>query len=360
MVILTLLVVLLSAAMATLRYSAARQEEKRAGLEDDFTIWMKVSDLRGIKSDGLNIDSHYVRMFLTDDYNDLSPFVTDVCLKATTTLHNYDNARLVGITRREAEKLLSPESGGTVSFREGWSWADFLDNKAVCLGEYPYGADAETMILHYGDGKSAEFTIIGAIQQPDSEHIYFFCPWVFLVEEGNERSEVLRATVADNRRLGEFKETAQKYFVAVNINNTFSFQYHFALTIFDSAYTQSHKSASRNIELLKVALPVFLTAVFAVGFFAGFLVLRNRKREYALMRAMGASKTAAVTLLAVEYMIVCAVGMIIYAVLMLFTEPLTYAGVFLPATALCFMAGIMACILVETRNSVLKSLQFKE
>jgi len=65
-------------------------------------------------------------------------------------------------------------------------------------------------------------------------------------------------------------------------------------------------------------------------------------------------------LITIEYCIVCIAGAVLYLILSTFIQALRHAGVYLPAVMLCFVGGILAAVLVETRKSVLKALQFKE
>jgi len=140
-------------------------------MEQTFPISIEVSDARGIKSDGLDIDSSYIKLFTDENLpSGMAPFVTDVSLKLTLPIFGYPSTAketlLSGITNRASDKMLSPESGLAVVFYEGHSWDDFRGNEAVCLSPYPHGADNGYVDLTYKTGPDAEavrFTIIGHV-----------------------------------------------------------------------------------------------------------------------------------------------------------------------------------------------------
>jgi F0F1-type ATP synthase assembly protein I len=270
---------------------------------------------------------------------------------------------LVGITQQESDIELLPENGVAIGFVEGYSWDDFgMDSTdAICLVPIGTPIDSDGNIqISVKNSEAVTLAVAGIVYGGNPDKIY--CPWRYLIntfEGGMEWSQSFRATIIDNKRLAEIKEKMKTAFTYADPMHPGT-EYSYAMTIFDSQYMSSHKSVSQNIALLTAAQPIFLIIDIIIGFMTGFLLLRQRRKEYALFRAIGCGKAGAISLLLLEYTIICIFSAAIYSVSAIFITAVQSGFAYLPFVIICFIMGIFAAEIVIMRDSALKSLQTNE
>lgn len=373
--LIALLTFVLSAGIGVIRYAQGVQEEKLEALERDFPVWVRVSDPTGAKTDGLNIINIYVFLFILEDYDvqngiAMKDNFKHVCLKLTQEASVLDKQGgtktlpMLGITQAESDPALSPDNNAVVSFFEGYSWADFWEDKAICLlpegFAQSYAVDTETGApLLTVEGKEVTLKVVGTVQGI-SDKIYV--PWRYVVNAyhgGIESSESLSAIIADNTRLSEIKERLRRSFTYTDLLRDPG-PYFLAITVFDSQYMAAHKSAMRSIELLAALQPVFMIFCAGMGLLAGLLLFRTRKREYALLRSVGAKRMYALWLLTSEFMLAAIIGALLCVVLSQMIPALREGALFAPIVLVCFLLGIVAAQWMILRESALKSLQTNE
>jgi hypothetical protein len=406
LIIIAALVFVLASLLGVLRYAVAMQREKRAAIERDFPITAEVSNILGTVTDGLDLRARVINRFTTDE-DGTGDYFIDVCykrtvspeitgsyialdgaaaerpvtfLKLTGVTCDGEDVRLVGVTRAESDGKLSPENGVTTQFRDGYSWEAFARSEPICLisDSVAPGTDTVTALMTV----SALYTDVDVAAAPPEE-LYttvtvpyefkvagtfhggggrIYCPWQYVIDEfyrGTPSTEVIRARIADNTRLAEIKAGMAKYFNPVNFALPPGAG-GFALTVYDAQYISSHRAVTHNIVLLTLAQPVYLVLVAAIGLFAGFILLRGRRREYALMRCVGSGKPLVIALLTAEYAAAGLFGAAVCAAVGAAVPAVSYGTVFAPAVLLCFIAGVFAAELMLLRDSVLTSLQNRE
>jgi len=373
--LIALLTFVLSAGIGVIRYALAVQREKLEAVERDFPVWVRVSDPTGTQTDGLDIVNIWVLPFIQEDYDvqdgvAMKDNFKHVCLKLTEEASVLDLQGapkllpMLGITQAESDPVLSPDNNAVVSFYEGYSWADFWEDKAICLlpegFAQSYATDAETGApLLKVQGEEVSLEVVGTVRGV-SDKIYV--PWRYVVNAycgGIESTESLSAIIADNTRLSEIKERLRRGFTYTDMLRDPG-PYTWAITVFDSQYMAAHKSAMRSIELLTSLQPVFMIFCAGMGLLAGLLLFRTRKREYALLRSVGAKRMYALWLLTSEFMLAAIAGALLCVVLSQLIPALREGALFAPIVLVCFLLGIVAAQLMILRESALKSLQTNE
>lgn len=375
-ILITMLTLALAAGMGVIRYAHGMQLEKLEAVERDFPVWIRISDPMGTRTDWLGIQNFYIYLFILEGYDvrdnvATKDYFTHVCLKLTQEAEATDTQTgeskkipLLGITQAESDSVLSPDNGAVVFFYEGYSWADFAEDKAICLLPEgfadSYAMDAETGIpLLTVAGAEEKFEVVGIVRGV-SDKIYV--PWRYVVNayrNGEESTESLSAMVADNTRLSEMKERMRRSFTYTDPFRDPG-PYSLAMTVFDSQYVAAHKSATRSIELLAALHPIFVVFSAGIGLLAGSVLFRTRKREYALLRSVGAKRKYALWLLTSEFLIAAITGGLLCVVLSLIIPALRETALFAPAVLLCFMLGVATAQTLILRESALKSLQTNE
>ncbi len=343
------------------------QQNKLESLEQEFPVWMRVSDLTGSQTDGLDIPNFYIWLFQSDIYVDQSgvavrEFFTKLCLKLTeqAQTEKQQTIQLLGITQRESDPLLAPENGAEVSFFEGFSWLDFEQDRALCLVPEGFAYDTDTGLIQLTvRGAETDYQVIGTVHGV-SNRVYV--PWRFVVNayrDGIETTESLAALVKDNTRLSEMKERMKKYFTYAEILKGTSI-YSYAMTVFDSGYMTAHQSATHNIDLLNTLQPVFMMFCAGMGLLAGFVLFRTRKREYALLRSVGTNRYQALWLLTSEFLLAAIAGGLLFVLMAMAVPALNGSLFFLPGVICCFAIGIVIAQMLILRESALRSLQSNE
>ncbi|MDO4565095.1 MAG: hypothetical protein Q4C04_05725 [Clostridia bacterium] len=365
------LTLVLSIAMGLLFNALLSQQEKLAQLEKEHPVWVHLSDATGAYADGLDIINSFIWIFTRDGYAadngvSTSEFFSRVCLKLSKKIPVTDASGeaserlLLGITHRESVPSLSEDSGTRVEFLEGYSWADFSEDKAVCLlpsDLVPLVEDGAIELLVDGTAKS--FTHIGTTYGVSKN---ICVPWAFFINaynNGLERSESLSALVADNTRLAEMKTRMERHFplkTSVDSRDIFNL----AMTVFDEPYLQAHKGASQMVRLLRALQPVFVAFCLGAGLFSGAVLFRTRRREYALLRSVGVAKIPALGLLSAEYIIASLLGGAAGLISAVFVPQLKHSMALIPVVILCLLAGIAVSQLVIMKKSALYVLQANE
>ena len=144
----------------------------------------------------------------------------------------YKNPLLFGISSLASDKLLLPEHGCVITWKEGYDESVFASDEAVCLipacmaNDYDNGSsevvldfsgaklvktfiDGKIQVVLEGTKYQHTFKIVGTYTGGDELSIY--CPYTNVEEICSQIGQApliwsLSATLADNNRLEEFRE----------------------------------------------------------------------------------------------------------------------------------------------------------
>lgn len=355
----------LTVLLSLIRNAINTQEEKLNILQNDFPIWMELSDTKGISSDNLSIPNFYIWHFIHESVSpegyEIYHLVKDVALKHTVdAIKDNLEVSLIGITRRESDYKLSVENGVQVEFYNGYTWDDFLQRQAICIvpanmrNDYIEVFITDDSNILAKEPAPIQLKVIGEVYGGDGSSIYV--PWIYVTEDGMEHSEVLRAVVSDNSQLNELKFRMKRYFTYVDFNRSDT-EYHFAMTIFDSSYIATYTSVTRNISLLRTGKFAFFIIAVIIGFLTGFLLVRTRRKEIALLRSIGISTRIIVLSFLLGYAIICLTTALFYTLLTIFINPMRQGYIYLPLVSLCFFIGLLIPIIKNYHISILQSLR---
>ena len=124
--------------------------------------------------------------------------------------------------------------------------------------------------------------------------------------------------------------------------------------------TTKIENVRNNIDLMNTLYPIMIAAVMIIAaFLCGMLIVQNSK-DIAVMRVLGTSKRRVRTIMVLEHIILCIIGVILAAVILVvrgvFAQMLwvtvLYVVVILAAS---YVASVLA-----SRKNVLELLQTKE
>lgn len=301
----------------------AANEAERISYEETrrvIPVRVSVCTLSGTRTDGLEAPGWVADIITGDGYGSLSiaQYLKDVQVKSSLLILNgweLGASNLVGITSLQTVRSLWPENGGGVTWLEGYDESIFQGEELMCLapesmtsdwdeetpGQQLYLNFSHTGIDEHGKERTWIYecyvTVAGTYTSGETEGLY--CPYSTVVKlygklVKEREIDSVSATLADNDQLDALREDAAVWFAAPNATGAktewgfmdYDF-YPYALDIDDSLLQNAAATLENSMLINQLCtLLIFLLSAGA-GLFIGFLMIRQRKREIALMRTLG-------------------------------------------------------------------------
>ncbi|MFT3983065.1 MAG: ABC transporter permease [Lachnospiraceae bacterium] len=163
--------------------------------------------------------------------------------------------------------------------------------------------------------------------------------------------------VATPLDLNGFKAQAKQLRFMSVISQAQPSQRGIALIINDETFIKSATHLLENIELMLLFMPLLIIIVGLVGFILSYLLLQNRKPEFAIMRSMGLSQGSCFLLLFLENAILQATGsMLGITVSTLFINLNAETAAVVLLFFVVYMTGTSAALILLGRFSVMQVL----
>ena len=174
--------------------------------------------------------------------------------------------------------------------------------------------------------------------------------------------DFITAVLADNDLLIEAREEARYWFPEPDLSGAKipwrfgSYTYYpYALRIDDSQLRSLEETLENSLTINKICTTLVFLLSAGAGFFIGFLMVRSRKREIALMRTLGTPGRSIYAGLATEQMLCVLLGVILGGGAF-FWQPagqlLIFAGI--------YFAGLTVALLVFLRKNLLTTIKEDE
>ena len=132
------------------------------------------------------------------------------------------------------------------------------------------------------------------------------------------------------------------------------------LLLFDRSFVETVGGLGRYISFSKLLFPVLFALMAVLGFIISWLMVNARRMEFAILRGLGASQKRVFMSFFLEQMLLCLIGCIVGAILLLiFTGELLWwwsAALF----ALCYLLGAAASVLAVGRTHLMSLLSERE
>lgn len=381
----------------------AGQEELRSYEESyaSVPVFFKVVDLDGSKpNNGNGIDGLAVNLFQKDLLaNNLQPYIGQTHVRISLSgkyyvtdpngepildkqsSHKTSPQTTVGISSTRVAEELTEDWGGKIYWHEGYDESILLSNEYICIVPESL-KDNQYMDMEYtykywptgieGDFGGAitmtfrgNFRVVGYYTDPGNNRIY--CPYETMVKIHAELRkpqliEEIGAILTDNTQLEQLKENASHWFATPNPMGEktpwgkYGFEYFlFALDIDDSMLVNLETNMKNSLRLNKLASAVVFALSAGAGFLTGFLVIRSRKRQIALMRTLGTSNWAVCLEFGAEQIMLVLLGVLLGGS---YTQwaPLNRLGLF----AGIYLAGLTAALLIFIRTNLLATMKEDE
>lgn len=289
-------------------------------------VTLTVTNLTGTQSDDLEAPAWVANVFNGDanlphsmlDYvknlkikTSYSVDVLDICETRIDTTHT----DIVGITAEELignQPILPGEN--CVTWRDGFDESILLTAERVCLlpeAMLPGGDMPETVRLEFSCEKwidvnasvtiyyNLELEVVGVHRADD---VTVYCPFYVVsgIYNGLEQRikiDSVSAVLLDNSLQTEVTEHARYWFPEPNLAGEkipwdyYTYTYHpYALRVDDSQLRSAEEAMKNSFRVNSICTILVFVLSAAAGSFVGFLMIRSRKREIALMRIMGTPK----------------------------------------------------------------------
>lgn len=246
-------------------------------------------------------------------------------------------ATLAGIGSFYVAEELTENWGGEVHWFEGFDESVLATEEPVCLVPESQKdvKEVELTFSHtYAVGlqtatKTVKKTLTVAGYYIDKGNYRFYCPYpvmeMICAELGASKElEEVCAVLSDNNNLPQLREAAAHWFAEPNPSGEktpwgqYSYEYYlYALDIDDYMLRGLESNMKSSMQLNQLASAAVFILSAGAGFLTGFLVIRSKKREIALMRTMGASHVSIFVELALEQMLCIAAGILLGGVFFL-------------------------------------------
>ena len=330
-------------------------------------IHCTVTDVRGMNADNLNLLSPYVEMLLgrradrDPSLADMDQAVANVKAKADWELFRPSQFTLCRLLTLASDERLE---GAQVTFEPGWSEDDLLWDEMVCL--VPEGMDAgeSVEIVMTQPEARASLRVVGRVSGGPEDVIYcpFFMPW----GDGFSMAFSVRSCTFDIRDTARLEECKEKLFstpfFAVPSVNATPDGFAVGVLVHDEVYLKSLEELRSNLDMLGLLQPLLLVLMGGISFFAGFLVNRRRKREFAVMRCLGIRRRAIFGQVLGEQLALGLAGGALGLCAALLTGMEIRSGglAFSGAVVGMFLLGAAVCAGVAASGSVMKLMKAEE
>jgi hypothetical protein len=400
------LAVLLFAAVLTvvLCYLHKSSQEELRSYEETYAsvpVFFKVVDLDGSKPKvSKGIDGLAVELFQKDwMVPDLKSYIAQTHVRVSIegkhyVIESYGDPELdkmaltkklpqitVGISSTWVAEELTEGWGGKIYWKEGYDESILLTNEFVCIVpesmKYMETFDAEYTYSYWPNGIVGDiggpitkktrhtFQVVGYYTDPGNQMIY--CPYETLsiihAQIGKPKKiEEIGAILTDNNLLPQLREDASQWFATPNALGEktpwgrYGFEHFlFALDIDDSMLVNLETNMKNSLRLNQLASAVVFALSAGAGFLTGFLVIRSRKREIALMRTLGTSNPVVCLEFGAEQIMLVLLGVLLGGSYTHW-EPLNRLGLF----AGIYLAGLTAALLIFIRTNLLATMKEDE
>ena len=290
-------------------------------------VELSVTNLTATKSTKLNAPAWVADVFIYDVALNYMEYVKDVKIQAHLSISAIDlnsvDTELIGITSIEQAYSLDSDYGGSITWMGDYDQNIFSEDEMLCvvpkgLVEVADGNSSSTytddmplshITLWFSrDGSitssdspskeiAIEMTIAGIYEGDSSEPIYCSYLSIRLIYEnlGKEINiDSVSAILRDNDQLGIMKNIRHHWFAEPSATgakvewdrNGYTY-YPYALDINDSLLLDATATLQNSILVNSICRFLVFLLSSAAGLIIGFLLVRLRKVEIALMRTLG-------------------------------------------------------------------------
>ena len=390
-----LVIVLFSALLcAMLCYLDNVKMQEQKSFEDSYAsvpVFFKITDLDGSRvTDPEGISGWMAELMDQSTLrHNLAPYVRELHVRmsyndsATVSRRVWDpyrhryvseavNVEMVGISSTRVAEELTAGYGGSICWLDGYDESIFATEEQVCIVPEKYKDESEVAVTFIYESRAdwqyvsrritENFKVAGYYSDPGNESYY--CPYhtmerIYAKLGRPKRIEEIGAVLNDNSRIEELREDAARWFAEPNPLGEptpwgdYGFEYYFyAMDIDDNMLRELEWDMKNSMLINRIASAMVFALSACAGFLTGFLVIRSRKKEIALMRTLGASQGAIFAELSLEQLICVAIGILLGGALFAW-QPIELLLLF----GAIYCVGLSLALLVFLRKNLLKTIK---
>jgi len=206
--------------------------------------------------------------------------------------------------------------------------------------------------------EACELTVAGTFVVNDSQAAGTYFNYVFTPGTVRSSSDkfgtitplgVVEAVAADNYRLTEYREFAEEL-AGGTVSEGVMF-------VMDTSKIENLLNTLRLVEML---YPIAVVVTLVIGAFLCGLIIVQTSKDIAIMRVLGTSKAKTRTILVLEQMILCVIGIIISGIVLYIRGALAQMLWVFGAYAIVILLASIVASVAASRKNVLELLQTKE
>lgn len=304
-------------------------------------VTVTATDLSGDEWDNLSGVRWTYNVFTTQ--YELGDYLKDVQVKMK--VFNFDIASveingepasvdsLIGVTGLTIDAKLLNAGENAVNWLDGYDSSVLLSNEPVCIiPEKYFSEEPQTVVFSFVSERYSNGAVVYALKDErtlqvvgthsvDSSTVY--CPFSITkqIYDKLEKGMLINAisgTMIDNHKIDEMWEVAEDWFVRPNPTgqktpwgkNGYVY-YPFALRVDDSQLKAAAETLQNSLAINEICTTLTFALSAVAGFLIGFLMIRSRKREIALMRTMGTPKLRIYGGFALEQLLCAVLGAVL-------------------------------------------------
>ena len=363
--------------LCVLQISMEREEKNRAYIYETVPVPVYVTNLTGTQKDNLGISRSTAYVF----ENLLDKYIGQISLKTRTsaTWMEMDGAilpsqELVGISNLAAAQELSQLGEDAVVWLSGYDEESLWQDNLVCIlpqnmlpedGNIP-----ETVLFHFeatiynSEKKQDEIVSIDLTFSVAGYHMNnsrIYCPVANAVNVNWRMNypvkyDSVSGILIDNYSIDALRETASEWFAEPQLtSDTTSERYSYALKIDDSQLRAADEAMERSCTINRICTAAVFALSASAGFVIGFLMVRSRKKEIALMRTMGTPNRSVYFAFVLEQMLCVILGIVLGGAYNRW-QPMGRLGIL----GAIYFVGLTVALLIFLRKNLLTTIKEDE
>ena len=264
---------------------------------------------------------------------------------------------LIGVSGFNSDEALLKQRA-SIQWAPGYDESFFRsEEKGVVVSDdlgYALG-ETVTMALDMTGYVPYQMKVVGII--PGGNPYTHYCPAhtlenIYIEKDWHVSFRLTKMSfvVADNRRLDEFK----------NIVRTTGYSSSLHISIDDRTLQGTIGPIRSNLEMLQGLYVIFFVVVGIIGFFLCFLLFRNRRQEFAVMRLLGETGKGITGKALLEQTLLCVLGIALGAILVAVGGLGQFSALTCGGVLLCYSIGSALAVMLMVRVNVMEILRDKE
>lgn len=384
-----LMAAVLSASLCGLVKAGQVQQEKYEEMYDSIPVYLKVTNLSATRWDDLECPRWVMDTFTGFGFGktevSLKDYVKEVHAKMSQSVSGavLDGVALGGISKLVgiSDIIMSQELNSSkvgIKWLEGYDESMFSLDEPVCIvsrsllpkGWEESGEVNITLTMSYSNGfdvsKTIEYTLrVVGTHGVGTDTVFTSLETikdVFSALGRGQTTDSITAILADNDLQEEVRQAAFVRFAEPNATGEHTswkwaqyFWYPYALEIDNSLLKSAEMTLKTSLLMGEMCSYLLFVLSTGAGFFVGFLMIRSRRREIALMRSMGEGPGAIFAALAAEQIICLLAGTVIGGAAFLW-QPAARLVIFAGLYAL----GLSAALTVFLSRNLMQALKEEE